>query len=113
MMRHPIHTIFAILLAMLLAGVASVAAAQMPAAKDGMLVNATGMTLYTFENDSGGKSICIGTCAKNWPPVAAAEKDQAQGDYAVIKREDGTRQWSYKGKPLYTFAQDKKPGDKG
>lgn len=77
----------------------------------GMLVDAKGMTVYTFDNDSTGKSACTGQCAQNWPPVPAAEGTPPE-PYGSITREDGTRQLTYKGKPVYTFVKDQKPGDK-
>lgn len=80
--------------------------------KDGVLVDGKGMTLYTYDKDSEGQSACSGQCAKNWPPLAAAQGAQASGDWSLVAREDGTQQWAYYGKPLYTFIQDKKPGDK-
>ncbi|MBS0336954.1 MAG: hypothetical protein JSS40_09140 [Proteobacteria bacterium] len=82
--------------------------------ENGMLVNSAGMTLYTFDKDAAGsgKSVCNGPCAKNWPPLMAAASDTASGDWAVITRDDGTRQWEYKGKPLYLWVKDQKPGDK-
>ncbi len=79
---------------------------------DGVLTNSSGMTLYTFDKDSGGKSACNDKCAANWPPVMAAEGDKTTGDYSVITRDDGKKQWAYKGKPLYTWVKDSKPGDK-
>ena len=33
------------------------------------------------------------------------------GEYTVITRADGMKQWAYKGKPLYTWVKDTKPGD--
>lgn len=41
-----------------------------------MWVDHNGMTLYTFDKDAGGKSMCNGDCATNWPPlkVTAGEK---------------------------------------
>ncbi len=87
--------------------------AQAPAKTvDGMLVNGAGMTLYTFDKDSGPKSACNGPCATNWPPLAAAGDAMASGDWKVITRDDGSKQWAYKGKPLYYFAMDKAAGDK-
>jgi predicted lipoprotein with Yx(FWY)xxD motif len=72
------------------------------------------MTLYTFDKDApgSGKSACNGPCATNWPPLAAAADAKAFGDYAILTRDDGGRQWSYKGKPLYLWSKDAKPGDK-
>jgi len=90
------------------------AAAQAPLKKaDGVLVDAKGMTVYTFDKDSAnsGKSACTGRCAENWPPVQAGSTTPA-APYSVVTREDGSKQLAYKGKPLYTFAKDKKPGEK-
>lgn len=87
-----------------------------PAAKisDGVLVGANGMTLYTFDKDTAGsgKSVCNGPCATNWPPLLAADGDAAADDYSIVQRDDGKRQWAFKGKPLYYWIKDQKPGDK-
>jgi predicted lipoprotein with Yx(FWY)xxD motif len=80
-------------------------------AKGPALTNAQGMTLYTFDKDSDGKSVCNGPCAANWPPFAADADAQASGSYTVVIRDDGSRQWAYQGRPLYTWAKDAKPGD--
>ncbi|NUZ04505.1 COG4315 family predicted lipoprotein [Piscinibacter koreensis] len=88
--------------------------AQAPARmSNGVLVGANGMTLYTFDNDkAAGKSACNGPCATLWPPLAAGASDQPQGSWSVITRDDGSRQWAYKGKPVYFYQADKAPGDK-
>ncbi len=78
----------------------------------GVLVDHHGMTLYTFDKDSSGKSACNGDpCETNWPPLSADAKDKGDGKWSVIERDDGKLQWAYGGKPLYTFKADKK-GDK-
>ncbi|HEY9146554.1 MAG TPA: hypothetical protein VIN36_07700 [Thiobacillus sp.] len=81
--------------------------------QSGVLTNPDGMTLYVFDKDAAGagKSACNGDCAMNWPPLMAAAGDKASGDYSIITRDDGSRQWAYKGKPLYRWAKDQKPGD--
>jgi predicted lipoprotein with Yx(FWY)xxD motif len=81
---------------------------------DGMVVNSAGMTVYTFDKDSAGsgKSACNGPCAQLWPPVMADASAQAEGDMSLVTRDDGARQWAWKGKPLYLYANDKKAGDK-
>jgi predicted lipoprotein with Yx(FWY)xxD motif len=79
--------------------------------KDGMMVDHKGMTLYTFDKDSGGKSMCNDECAKNWPPMMAPAGATADGKWSVIKRDDGKMQYAYDGKPLYTFVKDEKPGE--
>ena len=75
------------------------------------LVDAKGMTLYIFDRDAAGKSNCNGQCAVNWPPLMAAADSAASGDWSVVTRDDGGKQWAYKGKPLYAFAKDAKSGD--
>ena len=79
---------------------------------NGMLVDSAGMTVYTYDKDTpnSGKSSCVATCAKNWPPVMATGTPPAP--YSVVTREDGGKQLAHKGKPLYTFVKDKKAGDK-
>jgi predicted lipoprotein with Yx(FWY)xxD motif len=83
-------------------------------AANGVLVGANDMTLYTFDKDAAGsgKSVCNGPCATNWPPLAAGADATPAGDYSVITRDDGAKQWAFKGKPLYFWAKDQKPGDK-
>jgi predicted lipoprotein with Yx(FWY)xxD motif len=80
--------------------------------KDGVLVNAAGMTVYTFDKDTAnsGKSVCNGGCADAWPAVAAPATVAAP--YSVVTRDDGARQLAYQGKPLYLFKKDLKPGDR-
>lgn len=75
------------------------------------LVNAKGMTLYTFDKDTTGKSACNGQCATNWPPLMAAAGAKAPANWSVVKRDDGSEQWAYKGKPLYAWSKDSKSGD--
>jgi len=75
--------------------------------KDGAFVAPDGKPLYTFGRDSTpGKSACNGGCATAWPPLAAAADAKADGDWTVVTRDDGSKQWAYKGKPLYTYAKD-------
>ncbi len=100
--------------AILGAGCATAMAADPASVNDGVLVNAAGMTLYTFDKDAAGsgKSVCNGACAKNWPPLAAAAEATGHGDWTVVARDDGSRQWAYKGKPVYAWTKDQKPGDR-
>ena len=73
--------------------------------------NAAGMTLYTFDKDSGGKSACNGPCAENWPALMAADDAKPTADMTIVVRDDGKKMWAYKGKPLYTFKKDTAPGE--
>jgi predicted lipoprotein with Yx(FWY)xxD motif len=76
-----------------------------------VLTDAKGMTLYTYDKDAPGVSNCTGECAEYWPPAKAEAGAMAVGGLTIIKRPDGTMQWADDGKPLYTFAKDKAPGD--
>jgi predicted lipoprotein with Yx(FWY)xxD motif len=105
-----------ILTATLLAATGAAAQTMAPAkvadtSKGKALVDMKGMTLYTFDRDAAGKSNCNGTCAQNWPPLMAPANAAASGEWSVVKRDDGSMQWAYKGKPLYTWVKDTKAGD--
>ena len=77
------------------------------------LVDAKGMTLYIFDRDKEpGKSMCNGSCAKSWPPYAPeADQPEPVSPLAVITRDNGTKQYAYKGKPLYFYTKDGRPND--
>lgn len=80
-------------------------------AKGKTLVDAKGMTLYVFDKDPAGKSVCNAACATTWPPLGAAATAASSGEWTIVTRDDGSKQWAYKTKPLYTFAKDTKAGD--
>jgi predicted lipoprotein with Yx(FWY)xxD motif len=73
----------------------------------------TQATLYIFDNDpvNGGKSNCNDKCAQIWPPFFVTNNDQPQDDLSIVTRDDGKKQWALKGRPLYGFEKDTKPGD--
>ena len=81
-----------------------------------VLVDAKGFTVYDFHKDKGTTSSCYGACAQGWPPVLT-EGNPTAGEGAMAsklgttKRKDGTTQVTYAGHPLYTFVEDKKPGE--
>ncbi|MBI3436121.1 MAG: hypothetical protein HY056_13775 [Proteobacteria bacterium] len=105
----------AIALAMLI-GTANAPAQDAPAAtgdtaKGKAFVDAKGMTLYTYDRDTAGRSRCSGQCADLWPPFEAPPGAKPAGDWTIVARGDGVRQWAHKGKPLYLWKDDKKPGD--
>jgi len=81
---------------------------------NGVMVDGSGMTLYTFDKDpaGGGKSVCNDKCATLWPPLIASSESAGSGDFSVIRRNDGALQWAYRGKPLYRWVKDQKPGDR-
>lgn len=81
-----------------------------------VLVDSEGMTLYDFHKDKGTTSSCYGPCAEGWPPMLT-EGEPTVGNGAsasmlgTTERKDGTTQVTYNGHPLYTFVEDKKPGE--
>lgn len=81
--------------------------------RDGILVDLKGRGLYTFDGDPIGKSKCINQCRLLWPPITAEADAKPMGSFTVLDRGDGSRQWAYKGKPLYRWASDKNRGDAG
>lgn len=79
-----------------------------------VLVNAQGMTLYSLSGEHNGKFICTSSaCLQVWHPLSAATgtPNGSVGSLGTVKRSDGTVQVTYKGMPLYTFAQDQSPGE--
>ena len=104
------HLIFSLALALIACG----ARAEDPAAppevnlhREGhgwVLTDTKGMTLYTTADDKDGKVSCEGTCAKTWPPVMAGVDAKPFGDWGLAARADGSRQWAFKGRPLYTYS---------
>jgi LPXTG-motif cell wall-anchored protein len=74
-----------------------------------------GRTLYIFTRDSENTSVCYGGCANTWPPLLVGQAeptlDGIGGTLAVAVRNDGNRQVTYEGKPLYYYAPDTNAGD--
>ena len=80
-----------------------------------VIVNGRGLTLYLFEKDRRGKSMCSGACATYWPPLITHGKPMAAGGarqslLGTIKRSNGARQVTYAGHPLYYYAPDRARG---
>jgi predicted lipoprotein with Yx(FWY)xxD motif len=73
-----------------------------------LMTNKDGMTVYTFDKDTAGKSACMDACLAKWPAVAPGAM---KGSVDTITRDDGSKQAAVKGKALYLFAGDKKAGD--
>lgn len=76
------------------------------------LTDPMGKALYTYEKDeSGSGSMCTGTCLENWPAYSASSTTNLPANVATITRTDnGQKQFTYKGKPLYYYAQDRSAG---
>jgi predicted lipoprotein with Yx(FWY)xxD motif len=82
-----------------------------------IVVDGDGRTVYVFDKDTAGSgtSACSGDCVNDWPAVTAQsdspDVDGVTGDVATITRDDGTRQVTLDGMPLYTFEHDSHAGD--
>ena len=102
------------LCAALLAAFWATSAMAQPKITDGVVTDERGMSLYWWNNDvpGSGKSVCNGACTLSWPPMLAKEGAQPGGDFTIIVRDDGARQWAFKGHPLYLWVNDQKPGDR-
>lgn len=72
--------------------------------------DARGLTLYTYNADPVGKATCVDACAKEWVPMLAQKGVKGFGEWSLVARADGTKQWAYKGKALYHFVKDVDPG---
>lgn len=98
-------------------GAASVTLAMNPKIGKNILVDAKGMTLYTFDADTTpGKSVCNAGCDTKWPALTVTGTP-SYGDkldasmFSTFKRDDGSTQLAVNGHPLYHFANDAKAGD--
>jgi len=77
-----------------------------------VLVDSTGMTLYTNDQDTASKIACTGQCQSFWIPVKAPSGGQPTSSDSAVQSKLGVEQGivTFDGKPLYTFVQDTSPG---
>lgn len=98
------------------AGTAAVVSVSRSAELGDFLVDPAGRTLYVFLNDAPGTSACSDECATNWPPATIGADQSPAGsgvtaELGTLAREDGSRQLTLDGWPLYRYAGDARPGD--
>ena len=79
------------------------------------LVDGQGRTLYLWDADHGPRSTCTAACAQAWPPLTTTGTPKASGAVkssllGTATRPDGSREVTYAGHPLYTYAGDTRPG---
>jgi predicted lipoprotein with Yx(FWY)xxD motif len=80
-----------------------------------VLVDGNGMTLYLFESDTGPTSTCTASCATTWPALTSSGAPTVTGkaDASMLgtsARDDGTKQVTYNGHPLYLYSGDTAQG---
>jgi predicted lipoprotein with Yx(FWY)xxD motif len=81
-----------------------------------VLVDRSGKTLYSPQQEAGGKIVCTGSCLSFWFPVHVAAGGTLRAPNSVtealgmVHRPGGMTQLTYNGKPLYTFRLDQAPG---
>lgn len=80
-------------------------------AKGPVLTDGAGLSLYVFDKDTAAVSNCYDDCATKWPPLKAKSNARPQGEFGIVLRTDGSRQWTHRGQPLYTWFKDAVPGD--
>ncbi|MBI5104467.1 MAG: hypothetical protein HZB46_05680 [Solirubrobacterales bacterium] len=78
------------------------------------LTDGTGRTLYLFARDPRGRTVCDGACARAWPPLIArgrltAGRGARRSLLGRTRRPDGTRQVTYRGRPLYYYVNEHRP----
>jgi predicted lipoprotein with Yx(FWY)xxD motif len=80
-------------------------------AQSTVLTAQNGMTLYVFDKDKGDRSVCYDDCAVNWPPYVGTADEKMPDNWKLVRRTDGTKQWTYDGKPVYFYKEDTAEGD--
>lgn len=66
----------------------------------------TFLPLYIFDGEPSGTSTCDRVCADVWPIIRAAGDAKPMGDWTIVQRADGRKQWAFKDKPVYTYFED-------
>jgi predicted lipoprotein with Yx(FWY)xxD motif len=98
-----------------LACAANLTAQAQPKVVGTQVVSRSGLTLYVFDNDvpGSGRSVCNPPCSHLFRPYLVEKGAQPKGEASVLKRADGSAQWAWKGRPLYLWVDDQRPGQMG
>jgi predicted lipoprotein with Yx(FWY)xxD motif len=81
--------------------------------RNGILVEKQlGRGVYTYTGDTRpGFSDCDSRCTALWPPLRVNAGDQPKGPFTIAIRPDGSKQWAWRGQPLYRWVSDRRRGD--
>ena len=72
-----------------------------------LLQTARGLSIYAFDRDTGTRSACDAACEQSFIPVQAPAAARPRGEWSIFTRESGERQWTFRGKPLYRYGEDR------
>jgi predicted lipoprotein with Yx(FWY)xxD motif len=72
-----------------------------------LVMAANDQSVYISDKDTPAKSNCDTACRQEFQPVLAPEHVRPVGEWAIIENSPGAKQWTYRGKPLYTRAADR------
>ena len=73
-----------------------------------LLITSKGYSVYSSDADTTNQSNCTKACLNDWAPVAAPQIAKPHGEWSIIERSPGIRQWTFRGKPLYTYRLEKR-----
>ena len=82
--------------------------AVVPVATGRLLVGHQAYSVYSWDKDDPDKSNCDSVCTQDWSPVLAPETAQPQGEWSIIERSPGIKQWAFRQQPLYTYVVDQR-----
>ena len=71
-----------------------------------LLHTARGFSVYAFDGDTPSGSACDAACEQRFAPVQAPAAARTHGEWSIFTRASGEKQWMFRGKPLYVFAED-------
>jgi predicted lipoprotein with Yx(FWY)xxD motif len=80
-----------------------------------VLFDGRGRVLYLFTRERTERPRCYGACAAAWPPFLTEGRPSAgrgarSSLLGTTRRRDGSRQVTYRGRPLYYYVGDRRPG---
>ena len=78
-----------------------------------VLTDFEGFTLYASDRvaENDAQTCSDHGCEMDWLPVPAPALALDVGQFSVVTRKDGSRQWAWRGRPLYRNRGDLLPGD--
>lgn len=65
-------------------------------------------SVYSFDQDTATSTACTNECLSKWQPVLAPGLARAQGEWSILERSPGVKQWAFRDKPLYTYVLDQR-----